>query len=249
MNKLDMKPVKNKKAYFQIIETFIYSIINGQLEYGERLYNEVELMEILNVSRPTLREALRVMEFLGIVTVAPRKGIVINNPKDNNHYFPLIYILAFEKTSNTDLFELRMAIEIEMVGLAALRGTEEDFVQVKSVLDEMSNLPRGDIKNFTRLDQLFHMSVLQCAKNDLCSKLIHTLSTLIYDQLEQIHQALTNEKRENTIQKHRIIYQALIDRNEQFAREIMKEHLNHAYGVTSKLPNIFLQYAENNLSP
>ena len=239
MNKIDIKPVKNKKAYFQIIETFIHLIIDNQLEYGERLYNEAELMEILDVSRPTLREALRVMEFLGIVIVSPRKGIVISDPKNNNYYLPLTYILAFEKTSNTDLFELRMSIELEMVGLATVRGTDEDFAELKKVSDELINLPRGDIKNFTRLDQLFHITLLNCAKNELCSKLMNTLNALIYEQLEQIHMALTNEDRNNTIEKHRAIYEALINRNEEMARKAMRNHLDHAYGVTKELPSVF----------
>ncbi|WP_315116175.1 FadR/GntR family transcriptional regulator [uncultured Clostridium sp.] len=239
MNKINIKPVKSKKAYFQIIETFIHLIIDNQLEYGERLYNEAELMEILNVSRPTLREALRVMEFLGIVVVSPRKGIVISDPKNNSYYLPLTYILAFEKTSNTDLFELRMAIELEMVGLATSRGTEEDFAKIKCLFDEMVDFPRGDIENFTRLDQSFHMSVLSCAKNDLCFKLMYTLNTLIYDQLEQIHRALTNDDRKNTIQKHKRIYEALISRDEKLAREAMRDHLEHAYGVTRQLPSVF----------
>lgn len=239
MNKIDIKPVKNKKAYFQIIETFIHLIIDNQLEYGERLYNEAELMGILDVSRPTLREALRVMEFLGIVIVSPRKGIVISDPKNNNYYLPLTYILAFEKTSNTDLFELRMSIELEMVGLAALRGTDADFAELKRVSDELINLPRGDIKNFTRLDQLFHMTILNCAKNELCSKLMNTLNALIYEQLEQIHLALTNEDRNNTIEKHDAIYKALISRNEELSRKAMRDHLDHAYGVTKELPSVF----------
>ncbi|NRS86095.1 DNA-binding FadR family transcriptional regulator [Clostridium tetanomorphum] len=240
-----MKPVKSKKAYFQIIETFIHLIMDNQLEYGDRLYNEAELMEILNVSRPTLREALRVMEFLGIVNVSPRKGIVISDPKNNNYYLPLTYILAFEKTSNTDLFELRMSIELEMVGLAASRATEQDFAELKRVSDELVNLPRGDIKNFTRLDQLFHITILNCAKNELCSKLMNTLNTLIYDQLEQIHRALTNNDRNNTIEKHRAIYEALISRNEQMARKAMRDHLEHAYGVTKQLPSIFYNTFES----
>ncbi|QEK12911.1 FadR family transcriptional regulator [Crassaminicella thermophila] len=245
MQKLDIKPVKNKKAYFQIIETLINLIINGQLEYGEKLYNEAELMEILNVSRPTLREALRVMEFLDIVTVAPRKGIVINDPKDNKEYFPLIYILTFEKTSKRSLFELRRSIELEMVGFAALRGTKEDFITLKNTLDEMNRLPKDDIKSFTKLDHTFHMNILSCAKNELCYKLLHTLETLIYGQLEEIDQTLTYEEKENALKKHNLIYQAIINRDAKLAREIMKEHLDHAYGVIEKLPDAFSNHIKS----
>lgn len=239
MNNLNIQPIRNKKAYFQIIETFINLIISNQLEYGEKLYNEPELMEILNVSRPTLREALRVMEFLGIVVVSPRKGISISDPKNNNYYLPLTYILAFEKTSNTDLFELRMSIELEMVGLAAKRATDEDFTKLKNISNELVALDKSDIKNFTKLDQLFHITILNSSKNELCCKLMNTLNALFYDQLEQIHMALTNDDRNNTIEKHKAIYDALISRNEELARNAMRSHLEHAYGVTKELSSVF----------
>ncbi|MBW9159571.1 FadR/GntR family transcriptional regulator [Clostridium tagluense] len=159
---------------------------------------------------------------------------------------PLTYILAFEKTSNTDLFELRMAIELEMISLATSRGTDEDFAKLKQIFDEMTNLPDGAVTNFTKLDQLFHIQVLNCAKNELCSKLMNTFNALIYNQLEQIHKALTNDDRKNTIQKHYLIYQSLVARNEESARQAMKDHLEHAYGVTKQLPSVFLDTFKTN---
>ena len=74
MDNLNLKPVKNKKAYMQIIEEIIRLLNENKIEYGDKLYSEPELTSMLNVSRPTLREALRVLEFLGIVTVSPRKS-------------------------------------------------------------------------------------------------------------------------------------------------------------------------------
>ena len=70
-------PIKSPKAYLVIVEKIVGLVASGQLKYGEHLYTEKDLMETLNVSRPTLREALRVLEFLGIVSVSPRKGIKI----------------------------------------------------------------------------------------------------------------------------------------------------------------------------
>ena len=103
-----LSPIRSQKAYRTIVRTIVGLIARGELEYGNRLYNEQELMAMLGVSRPTLREALRVLEFLGIATVAPRRGILINQPQDSEGYLPLLSVLLFERITDRELFELRI---------------------------------------------------------------------------------------------------------------------------------------------
>lgn len=229
MDNLVIRPIKNEKAYFKIVEIFINLISSGQIEYGDKLYNEQELMKMLDVSRPTLREALRVMEFLGIVTVAPRKGIIVNDPNTNKIYFPLLYILAFEKTGNKSLFELRRAIQVEMVGLAAQRATTEDLEKLFSILEETKEQLHSDYKTFADLDYQFHMQIVECGKNHLCYKLMETLKVLIHSQLEQIINKMAIEKRKDTLNFHREIYNAIVEKNSSKAREIMQNHLERPY--------------------
>ena len=91
--------MKSPKAYLLIVAKIVSLVANGELSYGEHLYTEKDLMNMLGVSRPTLREALRVLEFLGVVTVSPRKGIAIQQPDISNGYMSLIFILMFDKTT------------------------------------------------------------------------------------------------------------------------------------------------------
>ena len=98
MDKLTPPPIR-EKSYLRIVGTIMDMIAQGKVQYGDRLYNEQELVAMLGVSRPTLREALRVLEFLGIATVVPHKGITISKPNESGGYLPLLYILAFEKTA------------------------------------------------------------------------------------------------------------------------------------------------------
>lgn len=76
MNPPQITTRQEKKAYRQIVEAILGMITDGSLEYGSKLYKEQELGQLLGVSRPTLREALRALEILGIVTVRPRNGII-----------------------------------------------------------------------------------------------------------------------------------------------------------------------------
>ena len=98
MEKFEKSPIR-EKSYLRIVGTIMDMIAQGKVQYGDQLYNEQELVAMLGVSRPTLREALRVLEFLGVATVVPHKGISINRPSEQGGYLPLLYILAFEKTT------------------------------------------------------------------------------------------------------------------------------------------------------
>ena len=145
-------PIKSPKAYLVIVEKIVGLVASGQLKYGEPVYTEKDLMETLNVSRPTLREALRVLEFLGIVSVSPRKGISVNSPDDSNYYLPLSYILMFDKTTNIEIFHLRRAIQTELVYEAASAATDGELAQLKVYLDEMEANWDADYMVFEKLD-------------------------------------------------------------------------------------------------
>ena len=184
MDSVRLDPIGNKKAYMRIIMTINNLINEDKLVYGQRLYNEKELTEKLEVSRPTLREALRVLEFMGVITVKPRKGIIINNPKDNDKYWPLEFILTFEKISMDNLWDLRKVIETDMAFKAAKSGTNEEFNELGNIIKLMLNIDDRTY-SFMELDNKFHMNILKCAHNDLCYRLINSLRAVIY--LSLIH--------------------------------------------------------------
>lgn len=241
MDNININPVKNKKAYLQIIETLISLIANGKIKYGDKLYNESELMKMFNVSRPTLREALRVMEFLGIVTVSPRKGIIVNKPEDTSSYFPLIYIMLYQKANTKNLFELLSAIQIEMAGLAAERGTIEDFLILKKIVEASKERLTSNYKSFVNINYNFHIQISECAKNNVCKKLMKTLHMLMKIHLEQIIKRMPIEKRKLTIIYYSDICEAIINRNAKEAQKKMKEYLEipYKYLINGSITNIF----------
>ncbi len=241
MDNININPVKNKKAYIQIIETLISLIANGKIKYGEKLYNETELMQMFNVSRPTLREALRVMEFLGIITVSPRRGIVVNKPEDTASYFPLIYVMLYEKANTKNLFELISAIQIEMSGLAAERGSIEDFLILKKIVETSKEKLTSDSKTFANINYNFHIQICECSKNDICKKLFKTLHMLIKLHIEQIIKRMTLEKRKSIIIYYSNICEAIINRNSKQAENLMKEYLQITYKslIDGSITNIF----------
>lgn len=217
--------IKKEKAYLRIVDVVMDLIAQGKVGYDDHFYTEQELMTMLGVSRPTLREALRVLEFLGIATVTPHKGISINRPSDQDGYLPLLYILTFEKTTGRELFELRQALQLEMTALAAQRRSEEDLAALEALVTQMEAAKETDAEEFSRLDYDFHQQIIEASGNRLVGKLMRTIRPMIQQQLtEHIRQAEIAH-RTQTLDYHRKIVACLRDGNAELARQTMFDHL------------------------
>lgn len=224
-----ISPVKSPKAYLIIVERIVSLVASGELEYGENLYTETDLMATLNVSRPTLREALRVLEFLGVVSVSPRKGISINNPQDSNYYISLLCILMFEKTTNFEIFQLRRAIQIEMVSIATKEASDEELAELASLVDRMEKNIQTDYLSFEELDYDFHMHIVVCAHNKLCLKLMQTLSTVIHTQMQERLHRMPLEDRMRPLTFHKQICAAMLARDAIGAKRLMEAHMENVF--------------------
>jgi len=183
---------------------------------------------MLGVSRPTLREALRVLEFLGVATVTPHKGISINKPSDQGGYLPLLYILTFEKTSGRELFELRQALQLEMTALAAQRRTEKHLNALRSLIDRMEEAKAADPEVFSRLDYDFHQQIIAASGNRLVGKLMDTIAPMIQNQLTDHIRNEGLDHRKLTLEYHRQIVSCIADGNSEAARQAMYDHLAHS---------------------
>ena len=217
-----LSPIRSQKAYRTIVRTIVGLIARGELEYGNRLYNEQELMSMLGVSRPTLREALRVLEFLGIATVAPRRGILINQPRDSEGYLPLLSVLLFERITDRELFELRQALQIEAVGHAAERGGAKQAAVLDEInlrLEALLNQASPDPVQFADIDYEFHEQVAS-----------------MRDQLLEISRAMTPELRKKTLSFHREIARQISLHDPETARRVMREHLDRPYRTMTGRP-------------
>lgn len=226
MNPTHIKVRQEKKAFRQIIEAILVMIADGTLEYGSSLYNEEELCQMLGVSRPTLREALRAMEILGIVTVRPRKGIMLNRPNYDEGYLPISYILSFEKTSAQEILELRSAIQIEMVYQAALNRSQEQLDKLMEILKKAEEDGDMDNKEFTAYDEKFHQQIILCSGNMLAYKMMLTLSSIIENHLMDISRVKSPGRRAITLSHHREIADCIANKDPLGAQAMMRVHLN-----------------------
>lgn len=217
--------IKKEKAYLRIVDTVIRLVAEGKVQYHDRFYTEQELMTMLGVSRPTLREALRVLEFLGVAEVSPHNGISIRSPSEEDGYLPLLYILAFEKTDDRELFELRQALQLEMTAQAAVRQDAASVAALGEVLAQMEAALESEGDLFSRLDYEFHQCVIRAADNRLVLKLMNTIGPMIRQQLDEHSRSRGVELRRKTLAAHREIVEKIAAGQAEAARDAMYRHL------------------------
>lgn len=102
--------IQNNKKYLQVVDSILLQIINQTIVCDGYYYTEQILCDRFCISRPTLREALRILEFLGISKTKPHQGICFCYPNAARDYPVLRYLLKFEKPTQQDLVELQTAL-------------------------------------------------------------------------------------------------------------------------------------------
>ena len=214
--------ISSRKVYEQVIDQIQKNIISGELKKGDKLPSERELSEQMNISRTSIREAIRVLESMGVVESNSEKSLLQ----------PLSMIFMLNNGKYQDVFELRKILEIESTRLAALRVNDEDCKDlryiIKSMENELDNKKRNDV--LVELDKNFHSKIAQMSKNNLIESLYNTSSMLfekfIKDaRLEMIRKDSEAEKL--LLIQHRQICNAIIKRNVNLSAQRMEEHMDY----------------------
>ena len=197
-----------------VFETLRDAIITQVLKPGERLM-EIQLADEMGVSRTPVREAIRKLELEGLVIMVPRKGA---------------YVAGVSMKDLHEVYEVRAALEMLAVSLAAERITDEELDalerQVLRESEEEANENENTLDNIVYIDTTFHDIIYQAANNQ---RLVQFLN-ILQEQLQRFRAAsLSRPGRSKTaLEEHKQIIEALAERNGDLAAQLAKEHIDNA---------------------
>ena len=207
-----------------LIGVFKRLISEGSLVPGNRLPAERELAEMFGVSRSSLRQALKVLEIMGVISQRVGDGTYLNTAAPSILAEPLEFFILLDGLTFHELMEARLIVEPELAARAAARATPEDVAELHQVLNLMEE-SREDHRRFTEGDLLFHKTIFRLAGNRVCSLMF----TVVHQSLERlIHLTSQLVEPEHTLQLHRRIYTAIRRKDADEARRRMTEHLEDA---------------------
>lgn len=161
--------IKEKKSLSQEI---IRYILENNVRQGDAIPSERKLSGILNASRNSVREALRKLEAQSVLEIKPGSGCYVKTSE--------IEILANPETDSRALafqhLEARMAVDPDIMQLAAERINEREITQLKSQIVKLSrSILARDIKNISNDDNCFRMTLARCTKNSMFPLMIRQL--------------------------------------------------------------------------
>ncbi|WP_163582375.1 FadR/GntR family transcriptional regulator [Gracilibacillus saliphilus] len=191
---------------------------------GDKLPNENELSEELNISRTTLREAIRILVTNGILEIRRGKGTYVKEDIDVNNLEEMGF-LAEAKINAKDLYEMRLIFEPEAAYYATIRASD---TELKRILDYGIQIEQKIKHNEDRTDveQKFHKSIVKATHNEFMEKLMPVL----YQAIDK--GVILSKKKElaikDTINDHKMIMEFMKNRNPEGARSAMKIHILHA---------------------
>lgn len=216
---------RNKRLSDRVADEILSMItIEKRFQPGDKLPNEIELSERLNVSRTTLREAIRILVTNNILEIKRGKGTYVKENIEVKHMKSLSD-LSNVKIDARDLYEIRLIFEPEAAYYATLRATD---AELKRILDYGKQIEEKILNNEdrTEVEQKFHQSIAQATHNEFMDKLMPVIFQAINKGviLSQENELVTK----HTISDHRLIMEFMQARNAEGAKSAMKIHILHA---------------------
>ena len=214
--------VRRTRLFEGIVAQVRDLIRDGRLQPGQRLPAERELAERFQVSRASLREAIRTLELERLVVIRPGAGTFVSKEGFDAAMDVLARRLLAEREALADVVELRLVLEPQIAALAAQRATPEDKERLETILKEQEEqILRGETGAVA--DTAFHSAMASASQNQALVRLSATLVELLAPSRDESLQ--TPERSHRSVKSHRTILSAIQQGDAEAARQAMTEHI------------------------
>jgi GntR family transcriptional regulator, transcriptional repressor for pyruvate dehydrogenase complex len=209
-------------------------IIRGELADGDALPPESELMARFGVSRPTLREAFRVLESESLITIrrGARGGARVQPPGGEVAARYAAFTLEYRGVTLRDVYDARTALEVPSIGKLARDRTEEDLAVLADALNRQE-IVAGDAHESIRLHGDFHTLLVRLAGNQtltLLNEMLHDIVEVANTSLQPSTDTEVVRARESTRKTHRLLVEYIRAHDHRRAEDLWRRHLQEAEG-------------------
>lgn len=215
-------PVQRVTAAQAVADQLLTMIRNGTIQPGDQLPTERELADQLAVGRSSVREAMQVLATLNLIEARAGAGTFVRRPRFADFVKPETLGLLALNTRALELLEAREMIEPPTARLAALRGTEQDFDAIASLLDEHERAMEAR-KPVTEHAARFHVMVAEASHNRIATTFMESILSVLTARGRR-----TDGNRGYALQdliEHRAILAVLRERDGERAAETMLDHI------------------------
>ena len=231
--------LKPKKLSDQVFEKIQDLILRGDLRPGEQLKTERELCTIMEVSRPTLRTAIKKLVDRGLVENRQGRGTFVASLEKSLDQNPLGAFIDKDETTLLDLLDVRLALECHAASRAAQRASGEDIDLLFTHNSEMRRkIANGDLG--LSEDLRFHMCLAYATKNPVQIHLMKNLYEFLHFGIEESLKALYRDPKhlETILSQHQAVAEAIRHHDSQGAADAMRKHISFLMEFSNQQLNL-----------
>lgn len=227
---MPFRPIQSEKLSVAVVRQIEDLILRGILRPGERLPSERELAEKLNVSRPSLRDAISVLQDKGLLATKAGAGVFVANVLGSAFSPALLSLFASHSDAVFDYLSFRRDLEGLAAERAATQASQTDLQVIQTVLEKMEAAhTKRSGEEEARLDAQFHMSIIEASHNVVMLHMMRSMYELLREGVFYNRQIMFKQRttRSLLLDQHRRINAALQERDGQGARAAVEAHLDY----------------------
>ncbi|WP_209425531.1 FCD domain-containing protein [Pararhodobacter sp. SW119] len=235
---MPFQPVQTEKLARGVVRQVELLILRGLLRPGERLPPERDLAERMNVSRPSLREALAELQERGLVVARPGAGVYVAEMLGSAFPEALVQLFARHQEAVFDYVSFRRDLEGMAAERAARFGSDTDLMVIGAVFAKMEAAhSRRNPATEAELDAEFHLAIIEASHNIVMLHLMRAMFDLLRAGVFYNRQAMFRHRgtRDLLLDQHRAINDAIQSRDPQAARAAAEAHMSYVESTLSDL--------------
>ena len=212
-----IKNLKKESVVQSVINSITDGIRSGELKPGDRIPPEPDLAASYGVARSSVREAIKILTYLGVLESKRSEGTFICSGFKESMIDPMVYGIILNQDSFDDLMELRQMLETGSMRLAVLKCTDDELETLAGIIDEMRRIVRSGhnmTEAFFEADNAFHDFIQEMGKNPLADKINRVVRTLTHAmRYETVRTMLASGRGEELVDAHARLYDILKSKN------------------------------------
>lgn len=213
-----VKNLKKESVVQSVINCLTDAMRNKELKPGDRIPPEPELAASMGVARSSVREAIKILSYLGVLESKRSEGTFVCSGFQESMIDPMIYGIILNQDSFENLMELREMVEAGIMRLAREKYNEEDGRALEKILEEMKEIVHGgeeSVDRFFEIDNRFHDMISQMGRNPLADKISRVVRTLTHAvRYETVSTMIRSGRGDELVAAHCRLYEMLKTRGE-----------------------------------
>lgn len=229
-NPLNLKNSTFSSTADRVVRQIETMILEGALRPGTKLPSERELAKSFDISRPTLRDALKILEDRSLLDSERGGGTYVSRLLGNGFGAPMVRLIKTFPETAVDYLEFREEIEGKAAALAAVRATEPDRKLIEHTFNQMVDAhERGNEQEEAAFDADFHLAIIEAAHNVMILHILQGLLELLREGVFYNRNILFRRRgvRDLFLEQHRAIYDGVMSNDPAAARQAVVDHLGY----------------------